>query len=78
MVKRTLPNMAILTWESQQAKQMRGKLVGIVKITHSVKTAMCTTSPWAQGPICNVIANAALAARVCEQCRRAGSASNKG
>ena len=38
---------------------MRGKLVGIVEITHSVKTDMCTTSPWAQGPVCNVIANAA-------------------
>ena len=59
MVKRTLPNMAIPTWESQQAKQMRGKLVGIVEITHSVKTYVCTTSPWAQGPVCNVIANAA-------------------
>ena len=41
MVKRTLPNMAIPAGESQQAKQMRGKLVGIVKITHSVKTEMC-------------------------------------
>ena len=59
MVKRTLPNMAIPTWESQQAKQMRGKLVGIVEITHRVKTEMCTASPWAQGPVCNVIANAA-------------------
>ena len=38
---------------------MRGKLVGIVQITHSVKTEMCTTFPWAQGPVCNVIAHAA-------------------
>ena len=59
MVRRTLPTMAIPAWESQQAKHMRGKLVGIVQITHSVKTDMCTTSPWAQGPICNVIAHAA-------------------
>ena len=59
MVRRALPTMAIPAWESQQAKNMRGKLVGIVQITHSVKTEMCTTSPWAQGPICNVIAHAA-------------------
>ena len=60
MVRRALPTMAIPAWESQQAKNMRGKLVGIVQITHSVKTEMCTT-PWAQGPIdiCNVIAHAA-------------------
>ena len=57
MVKRTLPNMAIPTWESQQAKQMRGKLVGMVKISHSVKTEMCTTSPWAQGPVCKMQCN---------------------
>ena len=34
-------------------------MVGIVHITHSVKPEMCTTSPWAQGPVCNVIAHAA-------------------
>ena len=47
------------SWESQQAKQLRGKVVGVVQITHSMKSEMCTTSPWAQGPICNVIARTA-------------------
>ena len=32
MVKRTLPMMAIPALESQQAKHMRGKLVGIVQM----------------------------------------------
>ena len=30
-----------------------------MQITHSVKAEMCTTSPWAQGPVCNVIAQVA-------------------
>ena len=37
MVRRTLPTMAIPAWESQQAKQLRGKVVGVVQITHSMK-----------------------------------------
>ena len=59
MVKRTLPGMPIPAWESQQSKRMKGKIVGIVQITHSVKTEMCMSSPWATGPVCNVIARAA-------------------
>ena len=59
MVKRTLPGMSIPAWESQQSKRMRGKIVGIVQITHSVKTEVCTTSPWATGPVCNIITRAA-------------------
>ena len=56
MVKRELPGMEIPAWESQQAKRMRGEIVGMLQITHSVKTEACTTSPWASGPICNVVA----------------------
>ena len=32
MVRRALPGMVIPAWESQQAKSMRGKIVGIVQI----------------------------------------------
>ena len=59
MVKRALPGMTIPTWESPQSKRMKGKIVGIVQISHSVKTEQCTTSPWAMGPVCNIIAQAA-------------------
>jgi len=59
MVKRTLPGMPIPAWESQQSKRMKGKIVGIVQITHSVKTEVCMSSPWATGPVCNIIARAA-------------------
>ena len=51
MVKRTLPTMAIPARDSQRAKHMRGKVVGVVQITHSVKSEVCITSPWAQGPL---------------------------
>ena len=59
MVKRTLPGMSIPEWGSRQSQYIKGKIVGIVQITHSVKIEECTPSPWAQGPICNIIARTA-------------------
>lgn len=53
-----LPNMSIPPWGWKQLKYWMGNVVGVVKISHSLPCELCTQSPWAEGPVCNIISDA--------------------
>jgi len=56
--KAKLPHMHFPEWDSDFAKRRKGHLVGVVKIGHSLPYDYCKESPWAIGPICNIITHA--------------------
>ena len=56
--KSILPSMFILDWGDANIKHMMGKIVGIVRIAHSLPYELCKDDPWAEGPVCNVISHA--------------------
>lgn len=56
--KSKLPNMLIPDWASACAQRNKGKLVGVVKISHSLPYEYCKESEWSVGPVCNVISHA--------------------
>ena len=55
--KGKLPGMDMPTWGSAAAQRHKGKVVGVVKISHALPVTACT-SVWAMGPVCNVIERA--------------------
>lgn len=57
--KTTLPSMFILNWCDPNIKHMLGKIVGVVRISHSLPYELCKNDPWAEGPVCNIISHAA-------------------
>jgi len=56
--KAKLPQMNIPPWGWQNLKQWTGKVVGVVEIAHSLPHEVCKQSPWAEGPVCNIISKA--------------------
>tara|TARA_B110001450_G_C17594778_1_gene470378 strand:+ start:336 stop:1019 length:684 start_codon:yes stop_codon:yes gene_type:complete len=50
-----LPNMTIPPWKCKELKFYSGCVVGVVKIDHSLPYELCKDSPWASGPVCNII-----------------------
>jgi hypothetical protein len=59
--KAKLPNMNYPPWNSDEdhiPNRLKGHLIGVVKIAHSLPYDYCTESEWAIGPICNIISHA--------------------
>lgn len=56
--KQKLPGMNIPPWNSQGLKNYMGCVVGFVKVSHSLPYELCKHSPWATGPVCNIISEA--------------------
>ena len=57
-VRTLLPNMTIPPWGHSRLREGQGKVVGVVKIQHSLPSALCKDSVWATGPVCNIISRA--------------------
>lgn len=53
-----LPKMTIPPWDWKELQFRKGCVVGIVKIDHSLPYELCKDSPWAAGPVCNIISQA--------------------
>lgn len=57
-----LPNMLIPEWSApglrEWLKRNKGCAVGAVRIAHSLPFDCCKDSPWAEGKVCNIIAEA--------------------
>lgn len=57
-----LPNMLIPEWNAADTKEWlafrKGCAVGAVRVAHSLPHNLCKDSPWAEGPVCNIIAEA--------------------
>lgn len=53
-----LPEMTMPPWAHDGLKFYRGHVVGIVKVDHSLPYELCKHSPWASGPVCNIISQA--------------------
>lgn len=56
--KQKLPDMAIPPWDWKELKHYKGCVVGVVKVSHSLPYHLCKNSPWAIGPVCNIISEA--------------------
>lgn len=56
--KAKLPNMNYPEWNSDVANCRKGHLVGVVKIAYGLPYDLCKDSPWAIGPVCNIISHA--------------------
>ena len=57
-IKAKLPEMKIPPWSFKDSNDLAGNVVGVVQIAHSLPYDACTQSPWAEGPVCNVISKA--------------------
>ena len=55
--KSILRSMFILDWGDKNIKHMMGKVVGIVRIAHSLPYELCKDDPWSEGPVCNIISH---------------------
>ena len=53
-----LPKMTIPPWDWKELQFRKGCVVGVVKIDHSLPHELCKHSPWAFGPVCNIISKA--------------------
>lgn len=51
-----LPDMTLPPPDTPYLERMRGSAVGAVRISHSLPIEDCADSPWATGPVCNIIA----------------------
>lgn len=57
-VRALLPEMTIPPWGHSRLRAAQGKVVGVVKIEHSLPSSFCKDSVWATGPVCNIISRA--------------------
>lgn len=53
--KKKLVGMNMPPWKARDVTEKMGCVVGIVKIAHSLPYELCKESPWAEGPVCNII-----------------------